>query len=64
MWFESAVAHHLQSLLARPDRLLPSHTQLRPSKITNHITLGRNASILLAPPRGYWAGISIPNVAT
>jgi hypothetical protein len=25
MWFESAVAHHLQSLLARPDRLLPSH---------------------------------------
>ncbi len=26
MWFESAVAHHLQSLLARPDRLLPSHT--------------------------------------
>ena len=25
MWFESAVAHHLLSLLARPDRLLPSH---------------------------------------
>jgi len=26
MWFESAVAHRLQSLLARPDRLLPSHS--------------------------------------
>jgi hypothetical protein len=28
MWFESAVAHHLKSLLARPDRLLPSHNVL------------------------------------
>ena len=26
MWFESAVAHDLQSLLARPDRVLPSYT--------------------------------------
>jgi hypothetical protein len=37
-------------------QLCPSHshfpsgeTQLRPSKITNHITLGRTASILLTP---------------
>jgi type I restriction enzyme R subunit len=32
MWFESAVAHHLQSLLARPDRLLPSHNLIPESE--------------------------------